>query len=75
MGLANHERQDVDVEDTTIASLDTFLTLSDRCCPVKTVTQHFKQRGNSWLTVGLEEACKKSCIMFGVFDSSVAQQR
>lgn len=61
-GMANHDWQEVYLEDTNDAYnafLDTFLTLYDRYCPVKKFTQNSKKRRKSWLTKGLEKAWKK----------------
>ncbi len=67
-GLANHDWQQVYVEDTNDAYnafLDTFLTLYDRYCPVK--TQNSKKRRKSWITKGLEKACKKKNKLYMEF--------
>lgn len=69
-GLANHDWHEVYVEDTNDAHnafLDTFMTLYDRYCPVKKFTQNSKNRRKSWLTKGLEKACKKKNKLYMEF--------
>ena len=70
MGLANHDWQEVYVENTNDAYnafLDTFLTLYDRYCPVKKLTQNSKTRRKSWITKGLEKSCKKKNKLYREF--------
>lgn len=71
-GLTNHDWQEVYVEDTNDAYnafLNSFLILCMRYCPLKTFTQNSKKRRKSWLTQGLEKACKRKNNISGIFEA------